>query len=1467
MAALSSIARSVPECIYGLKTLSNHQYHIETGVIIQQGHKKIRARALIDSGASGCCVHPQFVKKYNLQTQKLAKPRKVYNVDGTPCGRGNIDKIVDIWVDTGSHKTKHSAAVTDIGNDNIILGLDWLQRNNPIINWDKRMMTNRSTRQQVPLQLRRTSTQNNRYQVLAAIEGEKAKHYRKPLTRKKLLQQGRDMLQKNWKQQARKPKDPPFWPKKKRNREEEEEEPIKKRRTPPSYSQGKPKWTNPTSLPPKTTLTEGETSQKRQEKSGKGTMYMPRRESETQEAEARMERQEVHQPRGTPWQRAEFQQQQSVEIPEEDMPNYQEKEVKHVMREARAKEEQRQQHSNEWIIPGRKEGRTLATGRRYGQKPEVATGSKRKGSEIVAPRMAKRPSKEPPEDDTNNQQQKDDIDTQMDTEDQNREAINVVKMPRGLSIKRIIGRDKWSTMAQKLSQAKAQREGRIMDGTKRDPRTLVPKELWEYLDIFDEEKAKRLPKHTQWDMEINFEEGANQPRLRRIYKLDREEEKSIKEFVNENMDKGFIRRPIKGSNAYTVAAPVFFIGKKDGGRRMVMDYRELNKVTKRDVYPLPNIDKLMEKTRGAKFFTALDLRNGYNNIRIKPGHEWKAAFRTPDGVYEPTVMFFGLKNSPAQFQRFMDDIFSEMSEKDKDIYLDDILIIGGETREEHMNLVKQSLKILRKRDLYCKAEKCFFCQEEVDYLGVKVGRNGVKMDEDKVKGILDWPDCKNVKQIRQFLGFCGFYRQYIDNYAAITKPLTQLLKRNLPFQWGQPQRQAMDTLKEAFRTGPILRHPDPSLQYILETDASNDAIGAQLAQTDNKGEKRPVAFLSHKLTDTEKNYPIHDKELLAVIFALKKWRHLIRSSTQPVHIYTDHHALEFFGKKQDCNQRQARWTQLLEEFNYKIEYRPGKAATVPDALSRRPDLKSTTKINQGVRVINPDRIVTNTATIARKDTRTEEIKETYKHPHWAKDLQNYKEQLGKDNITKVEEGLWVFHNPRTNTNRILIPRDKDLQQQIFKEHHDDTIAGHPGMDKTSELIRRHYHWKRMEEDIREYVSSCRQCQQNKPIRANRTAPLQPLDIPKRPWLDISYDLIGPLPVSKGCNSILTVVDRYSKYTELIALKDTATAEDVARVMHQRIFRQRGYPDSIVSDRGTQFNNKFTKELAKALGINLKYGTAYHKETDGQTERVNQEVEIYLRNYVNYNQDNWAALLSDAQIALNNRVHKSTGQSPYFLVNGYHPRFTQTPHQPNSTQAESWIEMRIKAQQKATASLQRAQELMKRTADERRGGLPKIAIGDMVWLDTKNLKLAQPSAKLGPVRIGPFKVTRQLGPVTYQLALPRTYLQKVHNVFYAGLLQPANTNLSLRKPLPPPPPPDIIEGEEHYEIEEIRGARRQGRGIQYLIKWQGYEDMTWEPARNLVNAEEALQNFYKIHPEAPHVQVTSIASNSRFVAGW
>ncbi|KAF8752836.1 hypothetical protein RHS01_07456 [Rhizoctonia solani] len=399
-----------------------------------------------------------------------------------------------------------------------------------------------------------------------------------------------------------------------------------------------------------------------------------------------------------------------------------------------------------------------------------------------------------------------------------------------------------------------------------------------------------------------------------------------------------------------------FVKKADGSLRLVVDYWKLNEVTYKNVYPLPRQDDLMAKLRNARIFTKLDLRWGYNNIRIKEGNKWKTAFRTKYGLFEYLVMPFGLTNAPAAFQHFMNNLFRDLIDVTVVIYLDNVLIFL-ENPKDHPTHVREVLSQLMKNQLFCKLSKCHFHVTMVDYLGIVISPTSFSMDQKKIEAVASWPQPRTVKQVQAFLGFVNYLCRFIPNFSSVAQPLHNLTKKETPWSWNKAKEDAFQELKNLVTKSPVLIHSNPELPYYLETNASGVAMGAILSQRGSDNWLHPIAYMSKSFSGAEANYNTHDKELLAIIKALEEWQIFLEATNKPIQVFTDHRNLEYWREAQTFNQRHAWWHTFLSDFNFKIHYCPGKQSGKPDALSRRMDY---TDLPMEPEVMLPSEVFANT---------------------------------------------------------------------------------------------------------------------------------------------------------------------------------------------------------------------------------------------------------------------------------------------------------------------------------------------------------------------------------------------------------------------------------------------------------------------------------------------------------------------------
>ena len=975
----------------------------------------------------------------------------------------------------------------------------------------------------------------------------------------------------------------------------------------------------------------------------------------------------------------------------------------------------------------------------------------------------------------------------------------------------------------------------------------VPPEYQEWLHVFDRKEAEQLPPHRPGiDCEINLEEGKkvpNQP----LYQLSRKKMEALDEYVEDMERKGFITEA-----SVTAAAPMFFVEKKGGKLRPVVDYRKLNEITIKDKQPLPLTNQLIEALTGAKYFTKIDLRSGYNLIRIAPGDEPKTAFKTHKKTYQYNVMPFGLCNAPAVFQRFMNNIFDEILYRGIIVYLDDILVYAT-TPEQLEERTKLALKILEANKLYGNAEKTDWNLQKIEYLGIMVSENGIEMDVHKIDAIREWPTPKNLKEVQSFMGFCNFYRRFIENYSKIGRALFDLTKKENKYKkgdrfWNEKAQRAFENLKAKFEESPLLLHADQSKPFFLETDASDFATGAELSQIGPDWRRHPVVFMSKSLLPAERNYDIYDKELLAIIKAIKEWRHHLEGNPFETTVLTDHDNLA--DHKGRLTRRQACWAEFLLGFNIKIKYIPGKENGRADALPRRPDhkLEDTPELERSI--FTPEQFLnaTGSTLIESEAEILEQLTYTEEELRLMKMIRTRDKRVNPD--WTLTEGLLSYKG------RIVITKEnEDARRKLMALYHDNKIAGHPGIKGTIELLQQTYYWNNMAQYIAKYIQSCDMCQRVKARRHKPYGELEPLQQARVKWEHISYDFIVGLPLCNGYDAILNVVDRHSKGAHFIPCTSKEDASTTAWLFIKEVWRLHGTPKSTISDRGTQFNSQFMKRLFEILGIKAYFSTAYHPQTDGQTERVNQEIEEYLQFYISHRQNNWVKYLPMGEFAYNNSVSETTGYSPFYLQYGLHPQFSiETPRTEIVPAAEELAKHMKDIESEANASITMAHERYKEQADKKRLPDPEFKEGDKVWLHRKNITTDCPSQKFEYRYLGPYKVLERIGKRAYRLELPRTL--KIHDVFHVSLLEKWHKDEFGRKPIPLPP---VItqEGEEEYEIDKVLNSRTKYGKTEYLISWKGYGpgENLWIHENEMGNAQEAIEEFYNKNPLAPRTKQT------------
>jgi len=525
----------------------------------------------------------------------------------------------------------------------------------------------------------------------------------------------------------------------------------------------------------------------------------------------------------------------------------------------------------------------------------------------------------------------------------------------------------------------------------------------------------------------------------------------------------------------------------------------------------------------------------------------------PEGSFEPTVMFFGLANSPVTFQAMMNELLRDLINTGKVAAFIDDVIVGTETEEEHDELVAEVIRRLEANDLYVKPEKCKLKVREVGFLGVVIGPEGIKMEEEKVKGVMEWPTPKCVKDVQKFLGLVNYYHQFIEGFASIARPLYDMVKKDKKWDWTERQEKTFRELKEWFTKEPVLAVLDLDKKLRVEVDASDYATGEVLSMEGEDGKWRPVAFLSKLLNETERNYEIHDKEMLAIIRGLEAWRHLLEGVQFKFEIWTDYKNLEYFMKAQKLNRRQAHWALYLSQFDFTLKHVPGTRMEKADGLSRRLDWKIGVDKDNENQVIIKDNWICNLQEVVIEGPKVDIIEKIKKARSKDEDVVRVVEEIKKAGVKELRGNEWKIEGDLVLKERkVYVPKDEELRAEVIRLHHDVLAVGYRGRWKTVELVTRNYWWLGVTRDVGKYVEGCDLCQKMKNRTEELAGKLKLSEVPKKPWSHLMVDFITKLLVVAGKDAILVVCDQLSKMTHFVATTEGKSVEGLARLFQDNV---------------------------------------------------------------------------------------------------------------------------------------------------------------------------------------------------------------------------------------------------------------------------------------------------------------------------
>ena len=988
------------------------------------------------------------------------------------------------------------------------------------------------------------------------------------------------------------------------------------------------------------------------------------------------------------------------------------------------------------------------------------------------------------------------------------------------------------------------------------------------------------------------------------------------------------------------AAPLMCIPKKDGRLRTVVDARQRNDNTVKDVTPLPDQEAIREDVARAKYRSKIDLADAYEQVRVEPRDVHKTVFSTIMGTYVSNVVQQGDCNAPATFQRLMTSIFRDVIGKTNHAYLDDVFSFTG-TIEEHERCLRVVFTRLRENKLHLKWSKCELYAKRMECLGHVIDDNGIHPDVDKLQRIRDWRTPRNYHDIQRFVGLVNYVANFLPDITTYTAPLQSMTRNGTPFFWRPIHNRCFEMIKHICYKTPVIRPLDySSTEHVwVICDASKTGVGSMYGQGPTWDQCRPAGFMSKKFTSAQQHYAVHELETLAILEALQKWEDKLVGIR--FHVITDHKALEFFKTQSQLSHRQRRWMDYMSRFNFDITYVKGEYNKVADCLSRYYESDTGADVHEAHEFVQSDRIIdpegedlpmerlqeikerrveirAMQANVTRKskrlveaqEQREEEAQELNQDPGEPADeverpatatneeeitlgdtlgipaggrvralndgdveedrrlLKAIKENYDKDPLTRivlanpdnhktyfrVTDGIIWTKNFR-DQEVVCIPREKPLVTQILTKAHE--VVGHYGEQRTCEYLRRWYWWPQMLKSTTLFCRTCEACQKAKVPNKQPVGKLHPLPVPKKPWESIGMDFVGPFPESRGFNYLWVVICRLISMVHLIPVRTTITANGLSWKYLREIVRLHGLPESIVSDRDSKFTSRWWKELHRILGAKLLMSTSFHPQTDGQSERAIRNVGQILRTVVRPDQTDWVDKIDLVEFAINSSISGTTGYAPFELAGGYMPSMIKEIRNDQSFAqgVKSFANTALMSLADAHDAIIEARTFQTERSNKRRRDEPKIAVGDSVYLSTKNLNLPKNRArKLCPKFIGPYKV-EMANPETsnYTLELPIALQgRRIVPTFHVGLLRPYHPSCDAEFPNRTQPEPyDFGDPDEHeWFVDEIIGHRWSGpKQVEYQVRWS-LGDTTWETHANCSKLA-ALDRYLELQGVTSH----------------
>ena len=857
---------------------------------------------------------------------------------------------------------------------------------------------------------------------------------------------------------------------------------------------------------------------------------------------------------------------------------------------------------------------------------------------------------------------------------------------------------------------------------------------------------------------FKIDTGNERPIKSRPYRVPYAQQENVDKLIEEMFQNKIIS---KSSSPW--ASPIVIVKKKDGTDRFCVDYRKLNNITIKDNYPVPLIQETLDSLIGASWFSTLDLSSGYWQMALDKETKGKTAFISKKGLFEFEVLPFGLSNAVAAFQRMMEEVLDGV--KNSMPYIDDIMT-HSKTFDEHLVDLEIVFKKLDEANLKLKPSKCFFANRETKFLGFDINSKGIRPSQEKFEAMKNYPEPKNAKSVKRFLGMASYYRRFIPNYSRITEPINRLLKKNEKFVWSDDCEISFRKIKHLLINPPILVYPDFTKQFILTTDASGIGLGAVLSQIGKDGLEHPIGYASRLLNNAERNYAATELECLGIVWGIEQFRPYLYG--RHFIINCDHNPLVYLENTKNKSSRVTRWRLQLAEYDKEIRYKKGILNTNADALSRIGEKIETEVKNESKSKIckenNGKDIDKKVINIVNTNNFDEIL------PNDIIREQN-EDEYTKALMTKVRNGEHskylikndILYKERKSFNkeaRICLVVPLKLRQTVFRMCHDDMGGGHLGMKKTWPKIRDRFYWDTMYKDTVNWLKACIPCAKRKTPKVTKIG-LNPINEADQPFDMVGMDVLGPLTETPRGNKYIVVFSDYgSRWPEGFAMKDKKTTT-ISKIYVNEVVSRHGAPKILLSDQGGEFMSKLVKDICSYLKTTKVNTTAYHPQTNGLTERFNATLCQMLAIYVDLNQQNWDELLPIVLFAYRTAIQETTLQSPFEIL------YNRTPRLPNDLESvrienkvvkdfnTNWLAAKKRIREVGEKSKRRFDSKYKEKV---------IEIGDSVRLLSLPTKTGLKLKLRGDLWTGPFKVIGKLPNGNLKLNIYKKYDQGRKNPY-------------------------------------------------------------------------------------------------------